>query len=122
MVGDEPPVSAEQVDEQPQVALVDTLAGGGPAPDWYEHVNAWVGGLWYVASLAGALTLVGYGVTVAAGTVLPAWTGWAAVGSGVLMLGLFAITRDVPPFLLYVAPTLFGVTALIRAAADPATG
>jgi uncharacterized membrane protein len=35
------------------------------------------------------------------------------------MLGLFATTGDVPPFLLYLAPMAFGVSALIRAAASP---
>jgi hypothetical protein len=48
--------------------------------------------------------------------VLPGWTGWLAIAVGAFMLGLFAVTRDVPPVLLYLAPTAFGVTALIRAA------
>ncbi len=104
------------------VRTVDTVAGGGAVPDWYEHVNAWTGGLWSAAALTGGVAMIGYGLSVVAGGALPGWTGWLAVGFGALMLGLFAITRDVPPFLLYVAPTVFGVTALIRAATNTATG
>ena len=66
--------------------------------------------------MLGAAGMIGYGVEVHGGKVLPDWTGWLAVSVGVLMLGLFVVTRDVPPVLLYVAPTAFGVTALIRAA------
>lgn len=97
------------------VRVADTVANGGAVPDWYEQINAWTGGLWAAAALTGGLAMAGYGVTVAAGDVLPGWTGWLAVGISVFMLGLFAVTRDVPPLLLYLAPTAFGVTALIRA-------
>lgn len=100
------------------VQTADAVSGGGAVPDWYEQVNAWTGGLWYAAALTGAVAIIGYGVAVTAvtgGGVLPPWTGWLAVGFGVLMLGLFLATGDVPPFLLYVAPTVFGVTALVRA-------
>jgi hypothetical protein len=81
-----------------------------------EPVNSWAGGLWSVAALSGALAILGYGVTTLRAGVLPAWTGWVAVGVGGLMLGLYALVRDVPPFLLYVAPAVFGVAALVRAA------
>jgi hypothetical protein len=97
------------------VRTADLVSGGGSVPEWYEQVNAWAGGLWYAAALTGAVALVGYGVAVTGGGVLPAWTGWLAVGFGVLMLGLFLITGDAPPILLYLAPTVFGVTALIHA-------
>jgi hypothetical protein len=98
--------------------VAGAVADGGTVPDWYEDVNAWTGGLWSVAALAGALATVCYGLAiVGAGPVgaLPAWTGWLALGIGALMLVLFLVTRDVPPFLLYLAPTAFGVAALIRA-------
>jgi hypothetical protein len=95
------------------VRVVDSAA----VPDWYPHLAAWTGGLWAAAALAGALAMLGYGVTVRTSAILPAWTGWFAIGSGALMLGLFAVIRDVPPFLLYLAPTAFGVTALARAVA-----
>src|SRR6266480_3845166 len=65
--------------------------------------------------------LTSAGLATTGGAVLPAWTGWTAIGLGVVMLGLFLITRDVPPFLLYLAPTIFGVTALIRAASTSTT-
>jgi len=39
--------------------------------------------------------------------------------AGAVMVGLFAVTRDVPPVLLYLAPTAFGLAALVRAAARP---
>jgi len=97
------------------VRTADTVSGGGPIPDWYEHVSSWVGALWSAAALAGALAIIGYGLAVVGQPLLPGWTGWLAVGSGALMLGLFAATRDVPPVLLYIAPTAFGVSALIRA-------
>jgi hypothetical protein len=97
------------------VRVVDLVAGGGTVPDWYEPVSSWAGGLWAVAALSGALAIVGYGVTVLRAGVLPAWTGWTGIGVGVLMLGLYALLRDVPPFLLYIAPAVFGVTALVRA-------
>jgi hypothetical protein len=105
------------------VRAVDVLSNGGAVPDWYEPLNAWTGALWYAAALTGGSAMIGYGLAAASGSVLPGWTGWLAVGLGVLILGLFVITRDVPPFLLYLAPTAFGVAALIRAAtADTLSG
>jgi len=103
------------------VRTADLTSAGSATPDWYEHVNAWTGGLWYAAALTGGLATIGYGLATTGGAVLPAWTGWTAIGLGVVMLGLFLITRDVPPFLLYLAPTIFGVTALIRAASTSTT-
>jgi hypothetical protein len=97
--------------------VADVASTGRAVPDWYQPVNAWVGALWYAAALLGAAATIGYGLTIRGGDVLPGWTGWLAVSVGVLMFGLFAVTRDVPPVLLYLAPTTFGVTALIRAAA-----
>jgi hypothetical protein len=102
------------------VGITDTATAGGAVPGWYEPVNAWTGAMWSAAALTGALAMIGYGLATTAGQVLPGWTGWLAVGFGVLIVGLFAITGDVPPFLLYVAPTVFGVTALIRTASAPA--
>jgi hypothetical protein len=99
------------------VHAVDAVSAGHPVPDWYEPVNNWVGALWYAAALSGAAATIGYGLAVVGGGVLPGWTGWLAIAVGVFMLGLFAVTRDVPPVLLYLAPTAFGITALIRAAA-----
>jgi hypothetical protein len=99
------------------VSVADAASAGHAAPDWYEPVNAWVGALWYAAALLGAAATIGYGLTVRGADVLPGWTGWLAIAVGVFMFGLFAVTRDVPPVLLYLAPTAFGVTALIRAAA-----
>jgi hypothetical protein len=98
------------------VRVVDAVSAGHAVPDWYEPINNWVGALWYAAALSGAAATIGYGLVVAGGGVLPGWTGWLAIGVGVFMLGLFAVTRDVPPVLLYLAPTAFGITALIRAA------
>jgi hypothetical protein len=92
------------------------VSNGGAVPDWYEPLNAWAGALWYAAALTGASAMIGYGLAAAYGSVLPGWTGWLAVALGVVILGLFVITRDVPPVLLYLAPTAFGVAALIRAA------
>jgi hypothetical protein len=103
------------------VRAAGSVSDGAPVPDWYEQVNAWTGGLWYAAALTGGSAMIGYGLAAAAGQVLPGWTGWLAVGLGVLMLGLFLATGDVPPFLLYLAPTAFGVTALIRAASASTT-
>ena|SRR5436190_21673783 len=90
------------------------VSGRATVPDWYEDVNAWTGGLWSIAAVAGALAMLCYGFAVTGSRLLPGWTGWVAVGIGVLMLGLFLVTRDVPPLLLYLAPTAFGVTALLR--------
>jgi hypothetical protein len=98
------------------VDIADAASAGRPVPDWYQPVNAWVGTLWYAAALLGAAATIGYGLAVRGGDVLPAWTGWLAISVGVFMFGLFAVTRDVPPVLLYLAPTAFGVTTLIRAA------
>jgi hypothetical protein len=98
------------------VRVLDTVRNGDAVPEWYEPLNGWAGGLWNAAALIGAVALVGYGLAVVGGSVLPGWTGWVALGFGVVMLGFFALTRDVPPILLYLAPTTFGVTALIRAA------
>jgi hypothetical protein len=97
------------------VRVADTVTGGGATPDWYEHINAFTSGLWSAAALVGALALICYGLAVADGAALPGWTGWFAIGTGALMLVLFLVTRDVPPFLLYLAPTAFGITALVRA-------
>jgi hypothetical protein len=97
------------------VHAVDTVTAGRAVPDWYELVNAWAGALWAAAALAGAAAMIGYGLAVVGGSVLPGWTGWLAMSFGVLMLGLFVATRDVPPILLYLAPTVFGVAALVRA-------
>jgi hypothetical protein len=104
------------------VRAVDTFSASGAVPDWYEPVSAWTGAMWSAAALAGGLSMLGYGVAVARTSMLPSWTGWLAVGIGVVMLGMFIITRDVPPFLLYVAPAVFGVAALIRAASHGAAG
>jgi hypothetical protein len=97
------------------VRAVDALAAGGAVPEWYEPLNAWAGGMWSAAALTGGLSMIGYGFAVPRAGMLPGWTGWLAVGLGVVMLGLFLVTRDVPPFLLYVAPTVFGVVALVGA-------
>jgi len=97
------------------VRAVDAVSAGHAPPDWYEPINNWVGAMWYAAALSGAAATIGYGLVVVGGSVLPGWTGWLAIGIGVFMLGLFAVTRDVPPVLLYLAPTAFGITALIRA-------
>jgi hypothetical protein len=99
------------------ISVADAVSTGRATPDWYEPVSAWVGALWYAAALLGAAATIGYGLTVRGGDVLPGWTGWLAISVGGFMLGLFAVTRDVPPVRLYLAPTAFGVTALIRAAA-----
>ena len=98
------------------VEVVDMVRNSNGVPEWYTPLSGWAGGLWNAAALVGAVGLIGYGIAVVGGNVLPGWTGWVAVGFGVVMLGLFAVTRDVPPILLYLAPTMFGVTALIRAA------
>jgi hypothetical protein len=98
------------------INAADAAAADRAVPDWYQPVNAWVGALWYAAALLGAAAMVGYGLAVRGGDLLPNWTGWLAVSVGAFMLGLFAVTRDVPPVLLYIAPITFGVTALIRAA------
>jgi hypothetical protein len=98
------------------VRTVDAVSTGGQVPDWYEPVNSWSGALWSAAALTGAAATIGYGFAMIDGGVLPGWTGWLALGVGAVMLGLFVFTRDVPPFLLYLAPTAFGVMALIRVA------
>ena len=95
--------------------VAGTVAGGGPVPTWYEPVSAWTAALWSTAALTGALGTIGYGLALTGAGTLPGWTGWSAVVIGAVMLVLFLLTRDVPPFLLYVAPTIVGVTALCRA-------
>ncbi len=96
------------------VRTVDSFSTGGQIPDWYEPVNSWTAALWSAAALTGVAATIGYGLAVIGSGVLPGWTGWLVVGVGAVMLGLFVFTRDVPPFLLYVAPMALGVMALIR--------
>lgn len=97
------------------IRAVDALSVDGAVPDWYEPVNAWAGGLWCAAAVTGTSATVAFGLATIGANVLPSWTGWLAIALGLVILGLFAATRDVPPILLYLAPTTYGVTALIHA-------
>ena len=44
--------------------VAGAVANGGTVPDWYEDINAWTGGLWSIAALAGALATVCYGLAI----------------------------------------------------------
>ncbi len=46
---------------------------------------------WCTAALDRQAAMIGYGLAVACGGLLPGLTGWLAVGLGVVMLGLFVV-------------------------------
>jgi hypothetical protein len=82
--------------------------------DWYEPLSTWVSGLWHIGAMLCALGLVGFGVALVMTDLMPVWVGWASVGVGALIVGLFILTDGVPVILLYVPTAIFAGEILLR--------
>ena len=94
---------------------VTTSVAGQDVPGWYPYLSAWVdAGLLNAAGLVGGSAFALFGVATLLAPVVARWTGWFALGCGLLLIGEVVLTRDVIPALFYLAPLPIGLAALIR--------
>ena len=89
----------------------------GETPDWLRP-------LWNTAYVTEGLLILGsnsafvvMGAALLGTTLLPAWTGWAAIAIGLAIILLVVIRRDGFPQLAMIVPAILGVALLIEAAA-----
>ncbi len=110
---------AEKLGVDPLAA--QATARTGVVPDYYEALIRWTTGLFRVYTPLAFLALMLYGVALLVVRLLPRWLGWTAIVYSVAGLGLFAYTKDVPPFVHYLLPIVMGVLLLLPRAQGPAS-
>ncbi len=102
------------------VHVVDSMVHGRTVPDWYIDIEAWSDrGLLNAAALVGGTAMVLYGMATVRSALVSSWTAWFAAACGAVLIVEFALTRDVVPALLYLAPLPLGVSALLRSHRPP---
>jgi hypothetical protein len=96
------------------VRVADAVKRHAPVPGWYNDLTAWGDdGLLAAAAVLFGAALLLLGVCIAASAPLPRWTGWFSCVAGALLIGQVAVTGDVVPAVIYLAPVPAGVAALI---------
>jgi hypothetical protein len=90
----------------------DQRRDGGVTPSWVE-------GVWQVAFvtesvwvIASGLAYVALGIAILGGTVLPAWSGWAAIAVGVVIPVIAMATREMFPHMALLGPLVLVVGLL----------
>lgn len=91
----------------------ERLAKTNAIPEVYEPLRLWLGVFFVIYTILSFSGLVMYGGAVVSTGLLPQWAGWVAIVYGLAGLGLFAITRDTPPFAHYVVPLMIGILLLL---------
>jgi hypothetical protein len=96
------------------VRVADAIKRHAPVPGWYNDLTAWADdGLLAAAAVLFGAALFLLGVCLAASGPLPRWTGWFSCVAGALLIGQVAVSGDVVPAIIYLAPVPAGVAALI---------
>lgn len=96
-----------------RVTAMAAASGADPAAG-FEAVSAWAGGLFLAWTVLGNAAVVGFGAAVVHGGYPAAWSGWAAIALGSVMLAQLLLTGDALPALYHVAPALIGVALLVE--------
>jgi hypothetical protein len=95
-----------------RITAMATASGAEP-PHGFEVVSAWAGGLFLAWSVLGNAAAIGFGGAVVQTGYPAAWSGWAALVVGALMLAQVLATGDALPALYHVGPALIGVALLL---------
>jgi hypothetical protein len=81
---------------------------------WVGTFDRLSGGLFKTFIVAGFAGLAAIGIAATAGGPIPAPLGWGSAALSALLVGGLALTGDMPPFTVYIAPLAFGI-ALVTA-------
>jgi hypothetical protein len=95
-----------------RVTAMAVASGSDPAAG-FEAVSAWAGGLFLAWTALGNAAVVGFGAAVVHSGYPAAWSGWAAIALGLVMLAQLLVTGDALPALYHVAPALIGVALIV---------
>jgi hypothetical protein len=90
--------------------VTSMTAAAGPG---LEATAAWAGGLFVAWTVLGNAAAIGFGTAVVHSGYPAAWSGWATVALGALVLVQLATTGDALPALYHVGPALIGVALLL---------
>ena len=92
----------------------------GVMPEFYVPLKAWIGVLFVLYTILTFLAAGAYGGALLSTRLLPRWLGWTVIVYSLAGLGLFAVTRDMPPLFHYLLPIVMGSLLLLRHSQLPA--
>lgn len=83
------------------------------SPTAPADTSAWAGGLFLAWSALANMAVVGFGVAVVHSGYPAAWSGWAAIGLGALLLAQLLATGDALPASYHIGPAVIGIALLL---------
>jgi hypothetical protein len=97
------------------VDVADRISSTAGIPDWYGPLWRWGDqGLMVAAALAAVVAVVPYAIAGFVSDRFAKWPSWWAAAIAAVIAVQAAVSRDVIPLLLYLAPAGFGVDLLVR--------
>jgi hypothetical protein len=97
------------------VDVADRISSTAGIPDWYGPLWRWGDqGLMVAAALAAVVAVVPYAIAGFVSDRFAKWPSWWAAAIAAVIAVQAAVSRDVIPLLLYLAPAGFGVDILVR--------
>lgn len=94
-------------------AAARETAQAGIVPVWAAPIATLGYGLFTVYAVLSNLAMIAVGGALLAANLVPAWAGWTAIGSGVVLLAGQLVTGDNIPAMNYIAPVVIGVALLL---------
>ncbi len=95
-------------------SAAEETARTGVIPAFYVPLTAWTVALFAVYTILTFLAALAYGGALVFTRLLPRWLGWTTIVYSLAGLGLFAVTRDMPPLFHSLLPIVMGILLLLR--------
>jgi hypothetical protein len=98
----------------PTILAAEETARTSTAPAYYEILQAAAESSLAIYQLLALLSTAGFGWALLATGLLPSWSGWAAIGWGLLWAAVHLRSKETIPLLPMVMPVVIGIALLFK--------